>query len=247
MLILPATADVDRGVHRRCGGRPRRALDDRQRHALPADAVRAGGGARQARGVRADGLRRATPTAQSARWRRSAALATPVVDMVQPDALSGDLPARGRRRTARSPSPGRCSSTASTRAVAETILEHLEASDAAMRAAQLRVLGGAMARVPADATAFAHRRAGSWSTSPRSTRPGGPRRARGVGRGPLAALHQDDDGAYVNFLGRRGRGTDPDGLPGRDVGPARAVKAPLRPGQPVPAQPEHPASVRRRV
>ena len=40
---------------------------------------------------------------------------------------------------------------------AETILRFLEASDAPMRVAQLRVLGGAMARVPNDATAFAHR------------------------------------------------------------------------------------------
>jgi FAD/FMN-containing dehydrogenase len=40
---------------------------------------------------------------------------------------------------------------------AETILGFLEDSDAAMRVAQLRVLGGAMARVPNDATAFAHR------------------------------------------------------------------------------------------
>ncbi len=43
------------------------------------------------------------------------------------------------------------------RSLAETIVERLEASDAAMRVAQIRVLGGAMARVPADATAFAHR------------------------------------------------------------------------------------------
>jgi hypothetical protein len=43
------------------------------------------------------------------------------------------------------------------RQVAETIVEHLQASDAAMRSVQLRVLGGAMARVPAEATAFAHR------------------------------------------------------------------------------------------
>ena len=41
--------------------------------------------------------------------------------------------------------------------VAETILERLRASAAQMPVAQLRVLGGAMARVPADATAFAHR------------------------------------------------------------------------------------------
>jgi FAD/FMN-containing dehydrogenase len=42
--------------------------------------------------------------------------------------------------------------------VAASIVERLaEPSTAMMRVAQLRVLGGAMARVPADATAFAHR------------------------------------------------------------------------------------------
>jgi FAD/FMN-containing dehydrogenase len=43
------------------------------------------------------------------------------------------------------------------RDVAATILERIGSSDAMMAAAQIRVLGGAMARVPADATAFAHR------------------------------------------------------------------------------------------
>ena len=42
---------------------------------------------------------------------------------------------------------------------AETILEHLETATAAIAAVQLRVLGGAMARVADDATAFGHRRA----------------------------------------------------------------------------------------
>jgi FAD/FMN-containing dehydrogenase len=40
---------------------------------------------------------------------------------------------------------------------AETIIERVQASTAQMAATQLRVLGGAVARVPADATAFAHR------------------------------------------------------------------------------------------
>jgi len=40
---------------------------------------------------------------------------------------------------------------------AEAILEHLETSAAPMAGIQLRVLGGAMARVPDDATAFGHR------------------------------------------------------------------------------------------
>jgi hypothetical protein len=42
---------------------------------------------------------------------------------------------------------------------AEAILEGLEASTARMPAVQLRVLGGAMARVPGAATAFGHRAA----------------------------------------------------------------------------------------
>jgi FAD/FMN-containing dehydrogenase len=43
------------------------------------------------------------------------------------------------------------------RAVGQTIVDRLAASDASLRAVQLRALGGAMARVPDDATAFAHR------------------------------------------------------------------------------------------
>jgi FAD/FMN-containing dehydrogenase len=39
----------------------------------------------------------------------------------------------------------------------ETIIKYLQESDAPMRVAQIRVLGGAMKRVPANATAFAHR------------------------------------------------------------------------------------------
>ncbi len=40
---------------------------------------------------------------------------------------------------------------------AQVMLDHLQASNAMMRIAEFRVLGGAMARVPAEATAFAHR------------------------------------------------------------------------------------------
>jgi FAD/FMN-containing dehydrogenase len=43
------------------------------------------------------------------------------------------------------------------RRAAEAIVERIERSTAATAVTQLRVLGGAMARVPADATAFAHR------------------------------------------------------------------------------------------
>jgi FAD/FMN-containing dehydrogenase len=89
--------------------------------------------------------------------------------------------------------------------VAETIVEHLEASDAAMRVAQLRVLGGAMARVPADATAFAHRNSrimvnvASFYEGPADK----DLRTAWVERF-AAALQQDDSGAYVNFLADEG-------------------------------------------
>ena len=90
-------------------------------------------------------------------------------------------------------------------AAAQTIVEHLEASDAAMRVAQLRVLGGAMARVPADATAFAHRNSRIMVNI--ATFYEGPedrdRRSAWVGE-LAAALRQDDHGAYVNFLADEG-------------------------------------------
>jgi FAD/FMN-containing dehydrogenase len=88
---------------------------------------------------------------------------------------------------------------------AGTILEHLAASDAMMRVAQLRVLGGAMARVPADATAFAHRGSRIMATVVCFYR--GP--ADKPGRQAwleefAAALRQGDDGAYTGFLGEDG-------------------------------------------
>jgi FAD/FMN-containing dehydrogenase len=91
------------------------------------------------------------------------------------------------------------------RDAAATILGHLGASDAAMRVAQLRVLGGAMARVPVAATAFAHRASrimvnlAAFYDGPadRAARQGWVDRF-------AAALQQDDHGAYVNFLTEEG-------------------------------------------
>jgi FAD/FMN-containing dehydrogenase len=89
-------------------------------------------------------------------------------------------------------------------ATASTIVEQLNASDASMRVAQLRVLGGAMARVAADATAFAHRSsrimvnlAAFWEGEDR------PQREAWVD-GFMAAIEQGDGGAYVNFVGDEG-------------------------------------------
>jgi hypothetical protein len=84
---------------------------------------------------------------------------------------------------------------------AKTILEFLAASDAPLRVAQLRVLGGAMARVPSDATAFAHRQnrllvnVASFYTNDADR----PVRESWV-KSLASALDQGRDGAYVNFL-----------------------------------------------
>lgn len=84
---------------------------------------------------------------------------------------------------------------------AQTIMQHLQPSDAAMRVAQLRVLGGAMTRVPADATAYAHR-SSRIMVNIAAFYEGDddkPLRENWV-TDFVAALNQGDDGAYVNFL-----------------------------------------------
>ena len=98
--------------------------------------------------------------------------------------------------------------------VAQTIMEWLNDSDAPMRAAQLRVLGGAMARVPADATAFAHRsqrilvNVAAFYEGPDDK----PKRQAWV-EGLRDALRGDDHAAYVNFLGDEGEARVHDAYP----------------------------------
>jgi hypothetical protein len=101
------------------------------------------------------------------------------------------------------------------RGMAETILTHLGASTAQMPVAQLRVLGGAMARVPEDATAFAHRKsrimvnvAAVYATTEEA-----PTHEAWVTEF-AASLRQDDPGAYVNFLGAEGESRVRDAYPG---------------------------------
>jgi FAD binding domain/Berberine and berberine like len=88
---------------------------------------------------------------------------------------------------------------------AELIVERLESSDATMRVAQLRVLGGAIARVPSEATAYAHR--GSPIMANVAAFYDGPedKAVRQQWVNAFAAdLRQSDTGAYVNFLGDEG-------------------------------------------
>jgi FAD binding domain/Berberine and berberine like len=135
-------------------------------------------------------------------------LATPIADLVQPIPYPQIYP----------PDDGDYHPIAAGRTmfvdrvdreVAQMILarleEHQRTSAAQMVVAQLRVLGGAMARVPADATAFAHRSSrilvnlaalvGSADELPDH---------EPWVDGFLADLRQGDDGAYVNFINDEG-------------------------------------------
>jgi FAD/FMN-containing dehydrogenase len=110
-------------------------------------------------------------------------------------------------------------------AVATTIMEHLEASDATMRVAQLRVLGGAIGRVPADATAFAHRDSKIMVNLAAFVEEPELRTAREAWVEAFqAALLQDDHGAYVNFVNDEGAERVRDAYPGSTWERLRQIK-----------------------
>ncbi|HSL30774.1 MAG TPA: FAD-binding oxidoreductase [Anaerolineales bacterium] len=134
------------------------------------------------------------------------ALATPLADMLKPMSYPEIYPPE---EGAEEYHPVAASYTMFVdqvdRSVAKTILEQLQSSTAAMAVAQLRVLGGAMARVPADATAFAHRRSKIMvNIAALYQKPEEKTIHEAWVAGFASALLQSDNGAYVNFLGNEG-------------------------------------------
>ena len=140
-------------------------------------------------------------------------IATPIADMVRPMRYpdiytpdTGDHPV-GSSRT--------LFLDAVDRSMAETILGHLRTSTARMAAAEIRVLGGAMARVPIEATAFAHRRARiTVNVAARYEHP-----EEAVVHEPWVpdfstALRPGGGGAYVGFLGSDGPSRIREAYPG---------------------------------
>jgi FAD/FMN-containing dehydrogenase len=112
------------------------------------------------------------------------------------------------------------------RGVAGTILDHLKACTAMMGVAQLRVLGGAMARVPEGATAFAHRGSRIMvNVAALYERPEEEATHRPWVDGLWHALRQGDDGAYVNFLSDEGEERIRQAYPGSTWDRLRAIKA----------------------
>jgi FAD/FMN-containing dehydrogenase len=152
------------------------------------------------------------------------ALATPIVDMVRPMRYPEIHPPEepGYHPVALTRT---LFLDSVDRGVAETILDRLQASTALMRVAQLRVLGGAMARVPAGATAFAHRdrriMAGVAAVYQRQDE-------KAVHEpwvtGFAAALRQGEPGAYVN-LGDEGETRVREAYPGTMWDRLAAIKA----------------------
>jgi FAD/FMN-containing dehydrogenase len=132
------------------------------------------------------------------------ALATPLVDTVRPmrypEIYEGPEGARPVAVAGTNVFVDRFDAEA-----AEAILEHLETSTAPMASAQLRVLGGAMARVPEEATAFGHRAAKMMvNVTAMYVRPEEGPEHEAWARSLARAVAHEDAGAYVGFLGDDG-------------------------------------------
>lgn len=95
------------------------------------------------------------------------------------------------------------------------IFENLKASNAQMAVAQIRVLGGAMARVPNEATAYAHRdRKIMVNVAALYQDPAEKARHEAWAADFAAALTQGKAGAYSNFLGDEGSARVREAYPG---------------------------------
>jgi hypothetical protein len=129
---------------------------------------------------------------------------------------------------------------------AEAIVEGLQAATAPIAVTQLRVLGGAMARVPADATAFAHRESRILANvAAMYERPEERPVHQAWVDGLAAELRQGETGAYVGFLGDEGEERVRAAYPGGSWERLQAVKARYDPtnlfrlNQNVPPRDEH--------
>jgi FAD/FMN-containing dehydrogenase len=133
------------------------------------------------------------------------ALATPVADMVRPMTYPEMYPPEEEDEL-RPQAVGRTLFLDSIdRGAAETILDRVASSSAIMAVTQIRVLGGAMARVPADATAFAHRdRRIMANVAAIYENAEDVAEHTGWVESLAAELKQGDDGAYVGFLADEG-------------------------------------------
>ena len=231
LLALPATPETIAGFVGRGRGGARRALDDRERPARAAAAVHPGGAPRQpvvfcdARPRRADRGRRARPGAvPRASGRRSPTCSG---RMPYTELFEAEEPAGARRR-------GRA------HALPRHVDRETARNDARPPAELDRSDGGACScgcsaapppACPARPRPSRTGRAASWSTSApcSTTRPRRPSHEAWV-EGTVAALRQDDAGAYVNFLADEGEERVRAAYPGATWERLRAIKRRYDPG-----------------
>jgi len=115
--------------------------------------------------------------------------------------------------------------------VAQTMLDHLQTSTAQIAAAEVRVLGGAMARLSDDATAFAHRGARIMMNVAAMYRSSDDAAVHERwAEGFAAALRQENRGAYVGFIGDEGTARVREAYPGPTWERLVAVKNRYDPG-----------------
>jgi len=153
----------------------------------------------------------------------------PIVDMVKPGPYASMFP----------PEDPNAHPTAATATmfmshvdggVARTIIDTLSGATSAFAAVQLRVLGGAAARVAADATAYAHRASPIMVNVMALYNPADRAAQETWVEELAAALRQDQAGAYVNFLGAEGPERVRAAYPGATWDRLRAIKAKYDPG-----------------
>ncbi len=108
---------------------------------------------------------------------------------------------------------------------AETILEQLPKSTAMMKAVQLRVLGGALGRMPADATAFGHRDSGLFINVAAMYADGAEKETHdGFVDGLASSLGRNGAGGYVGFMGEEDEATLRAAYPGATWDRLRELK-----------------------
>ena len=148
----------------------------------------------------------------------------PIVDMVKPGPYLGMFP----------PEDPDYHPTAAARTmfmnrvdgpVAKTIVDTLSGASASFAVVQLRVLGGAAARVPADATAYAHRSSPIMVNLAAFYSPDDKSQQEAWVDAFAASLRQEAAGAYVNFLGEESAERVRAAYPGKTWGRLQAVKA----------------------
>jgi FAD/FMN-containing dehydrogenase len=128
------------------------------------------------------------------------ALAPPIADLLRPMRYPELFPDQPPNRL------GTVTRTMFARGVdeqqAQTILERIAQSTALLAACEIRVLGGAMARVPVDATAFAHRHSRVMINAQAKYDLAGADRSEHVAwaRELTAELYDGDPGVYAGFL-----------------------------------------------